>query len=169
MKKTHEEMMTAVIAEIAKLCRGGKQPKFYWGNVWMRDGAAMYSLVIPSQVSVSGYLHNQPDATIRILYSLLGLETRDAVEALTDELEETNANYRHDVKGLNDKLQASEARSAKLVELCGKAFHKAYKQAQRDASVSKSYNPNDLYREWVRDLQPEYREALAAHKEGGTR
>ena len=81
MEKTIEEKRSAVLARCLEVCKDGAQPEFYWGSLWMRDGKPMYRLKIRSVMSMSGYVENEPDSTIHLLYSVMGLEARDAVEA----------------------------------------------------------------------------------------
>jgi len=132
--KTIEEIKAAVNAHIERICEGGKQPKFYWGGVWMREGAAMYSLVIPSMLSAGGYVGDLPDVAIQILYALLGLEAAEAVDSANKEIERLRALLpsaqearqviglaNHTIEQLRSSLDSEKARSAKLVEALMKA------------------------------------------------
>jgi len=141
--KTIEEIKAAVNAHIERICEGGKQPKFYWGGVWMRGGVAIYSLVIPSMLSAGGYVRDLPDGTVRILYSLLGLEAAEAVERQKDQLVYFCGLY-------NDEC----ARSAKLVE----ALEKISKQVVR-VGIDNMWAVQNKFQE-IADA------ALAAHKKG---
>jgi len=142
--KTIEEIKAAVNAHIESICEDGKQSKFVWGAVWMREGAAMYSLVIPSMLSAGGYVGDLPDVAIQILYALLGLEAAEAVERQKDQLVYFCGLY-------NDEC----ARSAKLVE----ALEKISKQVVR-VGIDNMWAVQNKFQE-IADA------ALAAHKKGG--
>lgn len=77
-QKTIEEKRAAVLA----YCERETQSKFDWGNIWLRDGKPMFRLRIEGVASVGGYVEDFPDSTVVILYTLLGIETADAVKDL---------------------------------------------------------------------------------------
>lgn len=128
MKKTEQEMMTAVLAECNRRC-----PTYEWVSlnplrlVRIRDqdmlgynfGGVEAAWAIMYRVDIVCFIYDGTDAAlISFAYRILGLEARDAVEELQKELEEAKL-YRFKtmeepafqmmgkfVKFLNDALEA---------------------------------------------------------------
>ena len=181
--KTIEEKRSAVLARCLEVCKDGAQPEFYWGSLWMRDGKPMYRLKIRSVMSMSGYVENEPDSTIHLLYSVMGLEARDAVEAAgkasRQMLEATIQGANKEIERLRQLLpSAQEARQ--IIGLANQTIEElrsslnaseAYNTVLEEALEAIIYQDEVNGKGWENDSNSTYSRlcrALAAHKKGGT-
>jgi len=164
-----ERIKAAVLAECERLCKDGAQPKFYWGGVCMRDGLPMYRLHIPSMLSVGGYIQDIPETILRILYALMGLEARYAVEAERAK-NGVVARSPQSVIGrqkvtLDERLSAMRDRKRQIIELETRAA--ALVEALEEIWAMTQNIHGATLMSLSADIAIRSDQATAAHKEGG--